>query len=150
MLEQRLYWVWADMLSRCRNENHAAFANYGGRGIYVCTRWTNGDANLSGFKCFLADMGPRPEGGMIDRIDNDGPYAPDNCRWATRKEQNSNRRNCIYVDCDGERVTLKEYCRRKGMTYRPVVKRIQDYGWPIDLALTVPVGSIGTAGWRSL
>jgi hypothetical protein len=134
MLSKRVYWVWADMMSRCRNPNHRGFANYGGRGIAVCERWIS-SAN------FIADMGERPEGGMLDRIDNDGPYSPENCRWATRQEQNSNRRNCIYVDCDGERVTLKEYCRRKDMTYRPVVKRIQDYGWSLERALTVPVGS---------
>lgn len=130
----RLFWVWADMRSRCKNRNHKGFENYGGRGIAVCDRWER-------FDDFLADMGPRPGGGMLERIDNDGDYSPDNCRWATRKEQNSNRRNCIYVDCDGERVTLKEYCRRKKMPYRPVVKRIQDRHWPVAIALTAPMGT---------
>jgi len=133
-MDQRLYWVWADMLSRCRNPNHKAFANYGGRGIRVCERW-------EAFCCFAEDMGERPEGTMLDRIDNDGWYTPQNCRWSTRQEQNSNRRNCIYVDCDGERVTLKECCRRKGLPYRPIVKRVQDRNWPIEMALSVPVGS---------
>ena len=130
---QRLYWVWADMISRCRNPNHKAFHNYGGRGISVCARW-------SSFSTFKSDMGPRPDGGMLDRTDNGREYGPDNCRWATRKEQNSNRRNCIYVDLNGEKVTLREFCRRQNLKYRPIVKRIQDRNWPISLALSVPVG----------
>lgn len=130
----RLYWVWADMLSRCRNPNHRQFKDYGGRGIAVCPEWKS-------FAAFERDMAPRPEGMMLDRVDNDLGYGPINCRWATRKEQNSNRRNCIYVDCDGETVTLREYCRRKRLPYRPIVKRIQDRNWPIETALSIPVGS---------
>lgn len=133
-MDKRAYWVWSDMKSRCNNPNHHGYANYGGRGIYVCDRWQT-------FDNFAEDMLPRPDGGMLDRIDNNGPYSPDNCRWATRIEQNSNRRNCIYVDHGGELVTLKEYCRRAGMPYRPVVKRIQDRGWPVSIALTAPIGS---------
>lgn len=130
---QQIYWVWADMLSRCRNGNHKQFKDYGGRGIMVCDRW------CADFECFLADMGERPNGGMLDRNDNDGNYEPGNCRWATRTEQNSNRRNCIYLDDAGERVTLKEYCRRRDLPYRAIVKRIQDRNWPMDMALTEPV-----------
>lgn len=133
-MDKRLYWVWGDMIGRCTNPRHPSFPDYGGRGISVCERWRS-SAN------FLEDMSPRPEGRMLDRIDNDGPYSPENCRWATRQEQNSNRRNCIYVECDGERVTLKECCRRKGLPYRPVVKRIQDRGWPVEMALSIPIGT---------
>jgi hypothetical protein len=122
------------MLDRCRNPNCKAYADYGGRGISVCERWQK-------FENFEADMAPRPEGGLLDREDNDGPYSPDNCRWATRKEQNSNRRNCIYVMHGEERVTLREYCRRNGLRYRPIVKRIQDRNWPVEMALTTPLGS---------
>jgi hypothetical protein len=132
-MNRQVFYVWCEMRRRCTNPTHRQFKDYGGRGITFCERWQS-------FAAFTEDMGERPEGGMLERVDNDGPYSPENCRWATRQEQNSNRRNCIYVDCDGERVTLKEYCRRKGMTYRPVVKRIQDYGWPLEEALTVPVG----------
>jgi hypothetical protein len=132
--KRKLLWVWSDMVSRCTNPNHRAFKNYGGRGISVCERWLT-------FSNFLTDMSPRPEGRMLDRKNNEGNYEPSNCRWATRKEQNSNRRNCIYVDCDGDRVTLKEYCRRKELLYRPIVKRIQDRGWSINDALSVPIGS---------
>lgn len=131
---RRLLWVWSDMKSRCRNPNHKQYKDYGGRGIDFCDRWED-------LASFISDMGPRSPGMSLDRVDNSLGYSPSNCRWATRKEQNSNRRNCIFVDCDGEKVTLREYCRRKGLRYRPIVKRIQDRNWPIETALSAPVGS---------
>lgn len=140
MIEQerrKVFWVWCDMRARCNSEKHRQFKDYGGRGITVCPEWQG----PTGFQAFLADMGARPAGYLLERDNNNLGYSPQNCRWATRTEQNSNRRNCIYVDCDGDTVTLKEYCRRKGLSYRPIVKRIQDRNWPIDTALAVPVGS---------
>lgn len=130
--KKKMLWVWSDMVSRCSNPNHKAYKNYGGRGISVCERWLT-------FQYWLTDMAPRPDGGLLDRINNDGNYEPGNCQWSTRKEQNSNRRNCIYVDCDGERVTLKEYCRRKGLKYRPIHKRIRSRGWSIKDAISTPI-----------
>lgn len=130
--DKRLYWIWAAMIQRCHNPKNKQFANYGGRGITVCDRWRV-------FKNFEADMGPRPAGKSLDRINNNEGYSLANCRWTTSKQQNSNRRNCIYVDLDGKQVTLREYCRRKGIRYRPIVKRIQDRNWPIEMALTEPV-----------
>lgn len=79
------YKSWAAMLARCRNENHQAFADYGGRGVAVCERWQR-------FENFLADMGKRPSGRTLDRIDVDGNYEPTNCRWATPAEQRRNQR----------------------------------------------------------
>lgn len=81
----REYQAWCAMHARCKNPKHPAFASYGGRGICVSDEWND-------FSVFLRDMGKRPEGRSLDRINNDGPYAKDNCRWATVAQQNNNRR----------------------------------------------------------
>jgi hypothetical protein len=81
----RTYKSWRSMINRCTNPNTPGYASYGGRGITVCDRWLI-------FEPFLADMGVRPEGRTLDRINNDGNYEPGNCRWATRFEQQRNKR----------------------------------------------------------
>jgi hypothetical protein len=85
------YRSWHSMQARCRYPSMPSYPKYGGRGIKVCERWAR-------FENFLADMGVRPEGKSIDRIDNDGDYGPDNCRWATASEQQQNKRRFFKGD----------------------------------------------------
>lgn len=80
------YQVWHSMKKRCHDQKNGRYRDYGGRGIYVCEEWRNSFAN------FFADMGPRPDGMTLDRLNNDGPYCVDNCRWATDEEQRANKR----------------------------------------------------------
>ena len=100
------YWVWAKMLSRCRNPKDKAWPNYGGRGIVVCERWLN-------FENFWADMGQRPAGMSLDRIDNNGHYEPGNCRWADDVTQRRNKRSSLHV----EGVPLVELAKQRNVPY---------------------------------
>jgi len=93
------YRSWVAMKQRCLNPESTAYANYGGRGIVVCERWQKS------FIAFLQDMGHRPEGFTLERIKNAGNYEPENCRWASHKEQMLNRRNTVEVTVEG--ITYK-------------------------------------------
>jgi len=126
------YQIWENMLSRCLNPNVSRYARYGGRGIKICERWLT-------FANFYADMGPRPPGMTLERIDNDGNYEPSNVRWATRKEQECNKSTTIKVVLNGHEMTLSDACRATGVSYNAVRKRISYRGWSVDKALSTPV-----------
>jgi len=113
----QVYRVWVNMKHRCQNPDADCYANYGGRGISVCARW------MDSFEAFVADMGPRPRGGSIDRIDVNGNYEPANCRWASSLEQGRNKRNTRYVEVDGVRGKLPEMAERLGITYSALKNR---------------------------
>lgn len=127
---------WVQMRQRCSNQNHPRYADYGGRGISVCERWDS-------FDSFVSDMGPRPTRfHTIERVNNNGNYEPGNCRWATRAEQCSNKRNCLYVTIGKERITLKEACRRLQLPYKQIHSRVNRLGWPIERAVSTPIRRI--------
>lgn len=127
------YMTWAKMRARCENQNDQGYDRYGARGIRVCNRWRDS------FENFYADMGPRPSAHhSIDRIDNNGDYSPENCRWATVKEQARNRRSTRFIEFRGESKSIAEWAEIKGMSYQVLFKRLQS-GWPAERALTQPV-----------
>ena len=119
------YRCWQDMIQRCHNPANKAWPLYGERGIYVCDRWRESVAN------FIEDMGARPDGMSLDRINNDGPYAPDNCRWTTAKVQNRNHRGCVFIEYRGKRQTIIEWSEETGISDKTIWARHKK-GLPLD------------------
>lgn len=125
------YKSWHSMLQRCNNPNYTQFKDYGGRGITVCARWHK-------FENFLEDMGVRPEGMTLDRKDGNLGYDVHNCRWATKKEQQSNtRRNRIW-EYQGVRQNVSQWAAQLGMRPHSLHMRVATYGWTIEQALSTP------------
>ena len=117
------YQVWRGMIGRCENPTHAAYRRYGWRGIYVCETWRHD------FASFFHDMGPRPSARhSIERIDNKGPYAPENCRWATMKEQLLNTSVSRSVIFEGSRISLLELSRRFNVPWGTLYRRVTVVG----------------------
>ncbi len=126
---KKTYQCYQDMKQRCLNSGHAQFKNYGARGISICARW------LESFDNFLADMGEKPDGLTLDRINNDGSYSPENCRWATPAEQRLNQRSCVYLEFKGRRMTIAEWGRELGRHQTTIRSRIKR-GYPLELVLS--------------
>ena len=124
------YCCWRAMHRRCHDPKDHAFRWYGGRGITVCSRWNSVHA-------FLEDMGHPPSGMSIGRIDNDGPYEPQNCRWETSEQQAENTTRNRYVTWQGETQTIKGWARRQNIAPQRVSERLRR-GWTVDRALTTP------------
>ena len=134
----RSYNTWVAMIARCSDARNADYRDYGGRGIKVCNRWR--DSVIA----FVEDMGERPRGMSIDRIDNNGDYTPTNCRWGTAGEQSRNKRNTITVMYGGESKCLKDWAldKRSVVKYTTLYARITKHGWDIGAALTTPPRTI--------
>ena len=128
MYYSREYSIWGGMEQRCLNRNNHAYKNYGGRGIKVCNRWLK-------FENFYKDMGECPVGKTLDRIDNNGNYKPSNCRWATVKEQNNNRRNNHLLTFKGKTQTIAQWAKEIGINRATLSSRIYK-GWSVERALT--------------
>lgn len=128
-----LYHVWRSVKLRCRTPSFTGFKNYGGRGIDVCDRW------FESFESFLEDMGepPTPKH-QLDRIDNDGNYEPENCRWVLPAVQQNNRRNNRILEHNGQRKTLTQWAVCLGVGVSTLHWR-WSAGWPADKILSVPV-----------
>lgn len=139
--DKRLYFIWVDMIRRCTNPRRGAYKNYGGRGIRVCSEWMDAKifgewAEASGYKSDLT----------LDRIDVNGDYNPNNCRWIPLGEQSGNRRNSLVITAWGETKTLAEWRKdirclvnNRGL----ITRRIRKWGWSPEEAMTIPSSGNG-------
>lgn len=128
--KSRAYASWRNMIARCEDPNHNSYADYGGRGIEICDNWKS-------FEKFYADMGDPPEGKTLERIDNNGSYCPENCTWASKKQQARNKRSNRMITLDNETRCLAEWCDLYGIDPDLVWGRLRR-GWDAKKALTLP------------
>lgn len=127
-MDKRTRQTWSDMKQRYFNPRHHQYKNYGKRGITVCERWLS-------FDNFYADMGCKPNGKTLDRINNDGNYEASNCRWADIFQQRRNQRNCRYIEFDGLSMTVRDWARKLGISELTLHGRIRS-GWSVEQMLT--------------
>lgn len=128
--KSREYYSWKGMIQRCLNESHTYYPIYGGRGIRVCERWMD-------FRNFYSDMGDRPSGFTLDRIDNFGDYEPQNCRWASQKTQLRNMRANRLIYHNGEWKSAVEWSELSPVDYMTFLWR-HKRGWPMDKIMSTP------------
>ena len=129
------YGIWQAMIQRCTNPGSQRWPGYGGRGITVCDRW------LKSFSHFLIDMGSRPHSGFsLDRIDNDGNYEPDNCRWAPIATQARNTRTNRFLMVDGNLLTISEWAEKTGLKPNTIATRLR-LGWSDERAVKEPISA---------
>ena len=126
---KRIYRIWDAMHRRCYDKKHMVFHKYGGRGIKVCNRWHN-------VLNFLKDMGNPAEDQSLDRIDNDGNYSPENCRWADRYTQARNRSNNCMITYDGRTMTVADWADVLGIPRSTLYSRLYRLNWSVHRALT--------------
>lgn len=135
MHNTKTYHVWENMKARCLNKNNPSFNDYGGRGIGICDQWMK-------FENFYSDMGEAPQGRSIERIDNSLGYEKGNCRWATKAEQQWNRRVSRIVEFDGKAQVLEQWAKEYGIGSGVLNNRIYKLHWSMKDALAKPVKKI--------
>ena len=128
------YICWWSMRQRCEYERHKSYARYGGRGIRVCDEWKD-------FSSFLRDMGERPPGLTIGRIDNERGYEPGNCRWETQKEQQNNRSSNRLLTAFGRTQTVTQWADESGIARSTIEKRLDQMKWSVERAVTAPAAT---------
>lgn len=126
------YRSWETMKARCYNQSNPDYQRYGGRGILVCDEWR------SNFQNFFSDMGQRPKNTTLDRVDFNGDYRKENCRWATQSVQQRNKSTNRVVEFGGVKITLVELAEKTGEPYQRLHERIVRRGWSVDDAVTIP------------
>lgn len=134
MKKHPLYTTWLSMRTRCNNPKSISYQWYGALGIKVCERWND-------FSSFVEDMGDRPDGCTIDRIDTLGDYLPGNCRWATQQEQDRNKSSNRMITINGETKCLVDWAQLSGIPGQMILRRL-DAGWEPEDAVAMPKGSI--------
>lgn len=125
------YRIWASMVGRCTKTTNPVYRHYGGRGITVCDSWKNSFAE------FYADMGDPPKGKSIERIDNNGPYSPENCRWASKREQSNNTRNTVLITYNGKTQGISEWADELSIHVNTLRYRTRS-GWPMEKIFQAP------------
>lgn len=131
----KIYITYRNMISRCYNSKNSQYKNYGERGITVCDRWRT---KPNGFLFFLEDMGEAPSGTSLDRINNNGPYSPDNCKWSTPEEQGRNKSNNRRITYQGITLNIRDWERKLGFPGKVINDRLRR-GWSEERALTTPL-----------
>lgn len=135
---------WRGMIARCHDKNHISFSSYGARGISVCEQWRHS------IRSFLEDMGPCPDGFSLERIDNNGNYCPENCKWASSHEQSNNRRTSRVISFEGKTMSMADWAREIGISTAILHYRITKMLLPIEVALTIPVSRSNSGMSRKL
>jgi len=135
--------VWANMMKRCYNAKAKDYKRYGARGIEVCERWHEA-------RNFVEDMNEGYKKGLqVDRIDNTGPYAKENCRWTTSKINNRNKTNNVPLTFQGKTLILTEWAEIVGLPVGTLWRRIKTRGWTVEKALTTPLRNTGPVSGTS-
>ena len=128
------YETWRNMKQRCSNKNRKDYKNYGGKGVKVCNKWKND------FQQFCLDMGTRPDGYLLDRIDYNGNYEPKNCRWVSVAKSSRNKSTNNWIDFNGTTNTIGDWSKKLG-GHKSLIRTRLKQGWSIEKAITTSVNS---------